>query len=1134
MGIELNNDQIYAIYDLEHWWNRNDRQLFQITGGAGTGKAQPDDTIIPTPNGKKILKELNVGDYVFDKDGKPTKILGIYPQGKKHVYEVTFEDGRKTKCSNEHLWTYINYKDEYKTTELSYIMGLNHCEIPMCKCVEYSHKEYEIDPYVIGAFIGNKFNKYLHLTLSTTESQIVDKILKLINSKEYKKVDENGYSYIFRLSDDDYNSYVADGIHKTCKNHLSRMFFKNLPEMMVDEDKKRIPEIYKYGDVEQRWQLIQGLFDLNGFVFLNYDKYNIGYTSSSKELIQDIKDLLNSLGIKSEIKTFSSESKINYNKNDHYHIYIKYNEELKDKFFSLQRKRYIAEQGLHTLKNVKFDRVTISKIEDLGYETNMRCIYVDNNDHLYLTNDYIVTHNTTLVRYFIDRLGLSTDNVLFVAFMGKAASVLQRNGLPAKTIHSAIYDYKERMARDESGKIIIKSNGKPKLEHYFELKDHISKKIKLIVVDEASMVDQNIGEDLLSFDIPVITLGDLNQLPPVFGKPFFLQNPDVTLHQIMRQAEGNPIIWLAQQVLAGNQLKYGVYGNSAIIRKSDITDFHFRQSDIIITGTNRLRYNINNYCREEIKGIKRLEYPHIGEKIICRKNNWGQCIGDSIYLTNGTTGFVDDIYRDSYNGKTMKMDFRPDFTKKVFKNIEFDYNHMYSILGSSDNKETPFSYLYDKMEYAYAITCHSCLSLDTLIYTEDGIQPIGDLVNYRGKVYNGTNFEKPSTYIDNGYDVINHIMLDNGLEYNVTNNHKCKVITKNGVETKYGSDLHPGDALLLRKNQELYKEDKKYKFKEFKHHHLNDECKIPYEMSIELAELIGMICCGGILYKSRIRYTSQYTINCHKFIELIKNIFGFECDMKISKDIKFYVDIDNIFIRDFFHHMKGLNINNKYIPKCILCSSSDYHIAFLRGLIYEYQIDKLRTGRFDGKLTFNVNSGKMRNQIAMILLNIGINCKYAEYKNEFSVNVDNSHKDVYEEFKKIFDIYWRGHMSDSIENAINNELIDLNSWEKILSPYIIEHCTLPYNIYELLDMIIHKYAIVHVISIEKRFGKTACLEMPISHVFLQNGILGGNSQGSQWPKVLYMHEDFMNDPEDRKKLLYTAITRASESLNIVI
>ena len=316
------------------------------------------------------------------------------------------------------------------------------------------------------------------------------------------------------------------------------------------------------------------------------------------------------------------------------------------------------------------------------------------------------TGKTTLVRYFIERLGLKLENVLFVAYMGKAASVLQRNGLPAKTIHSAIYDYVEKLDRDENGHIIIKENGKPKLKHFFELKDHISKKIKLIVLDEASMVDEPIGKDLMSFNIPIITLGDLDQLPPVFGKPFFLQNPNVRLKQIMRQAEGNPIIWLCQQVLAGKELKYGVYGNSSIIKKSEITDYHFKNTDMIITGTNRLRYNINNYCREYIKGIKRLEYPHIGEKVICRKNNWNQCLKGGIYLTNGTTGFVDDIYRDSYNKKTMKMDFRPDFTKSVFRNIEFDYKHMYAIPGQED-KDNNFGFFYDKMEYAYAITCHS-------------------------------------------------------------------------------------------------------------------------------------------------------------------------------------------------------------------------------------------------------------------------------------------------------------------------------------------------------------------------------------------------------------------------------------------
>lgn len=316
------------------------------------------------------------------------------------------------------------------------------------------------------------------------------------------------------------------------------------------------------------------------------------------------------------------------------------------------------------------------------------------------------TGKTTLVRYFIERLGLSLDNVLFVAYMGKAASILQRNGLPAKTIHSAIYDYVEKIDRDEDGHIIFKDNGKPKLKHFFELKDHISKKIKLIVLDEGSMVDEPIGKDLMSFNIPIIVLGDLDQLPPVFGKPFFLQNPNVRLTQIMRQAEGNPIIWLCRQVLDGKELKYGVYGNSSIIKKSEITDYHFKNSDMIITGTNRLRYNINSYCREYIKGIRKLEYPHMGEKVICRKNNWNQCLKGGIYLTNGTAGFVDYIYRDSYNKKTMKMDFRPDFTKSIFRNIEFDYKHMYAVPGQ-ENEENNFGFFYDKMEYAYAITCHS-------------------------------------------------------------------------------------------------------------------------------------------------------------------------------------------------------------------------------------------------------------------------------------------------------------------------------------------------------------------------------------------------------------------------------------------
>ncbi len=684
MGIELNNDQIYAIYDLEHWWKRGDKQLFEITGGAGCGKAQPESCEIPTPNGKKYLKNIEVGEYIFDRWGHITQVKGIFLQGRKKVYTVVFDDNRSTRCCIEHLWTYKNDKGDFETIELGEMIknglknpdGSYKYEIPLARVVDFPEKQQELDPYLMGIFLSNvdkeceNFYKdrwfYFYI-----ENEYISNRLRYILPVKYKLRSYQNKYYLYKI-------YNDKKMRNMGLNKIATGFRRNIP-----------PE-YKYSSKLQRWELIRGLFDASGDVEKINGEYVITYRTQYKSLLDDVRDVLQSLGI--------STKPIN----DHFFV-IPYPNGYEYMFFTDMDRRGIATNYCTNQRMFHY----ITDIIEEDYKEEMRCFYVDNDEHLYLTDNYIVTHNTTMVRYFIERLGLNNDQVLFVAFMGKAASVLQRNGVPAKTIHSAIYEYKERMSRDENGKIIIKSNGKPKLKHYFELKDHISKKIKLIVLDEASMVDQKIGEDLMSFNIPIITLGDLNQLPPVFGKPFFLRNPDVRLHQIMRQAEGNPIIWLAQEVLQGHQLKRGVYGNSAIIGKRDITEFHFRNNDIIITGTNRLRYNINNYCREYIKGIKNLEYPHINEKVICRKNNWSQCIGDGIYLTNGTTGFVDFIYRDSFNKNTMKMDFRPDFTKKVFKNVEFDYNHLYAIPGSEENKETPFGYLYDKIEYAYAITAHA-------------------------------------------------------------------------------------------------------------------------------------------------------------------------------------------------------------------------------------------------------------------------------------------------------------------------------------------------------------------------------------------------------------------------------------------
>lgn len=320
------------------------------------------------------------------------------------------------------------------------------------------------------------------------------------------------------------------------------------------------------------------------------------------------------------------------------------------------------------------------------------------------------TGKTTLVRYLIDSIGLTLDEVLFVAFMGKAASQLARHGLPAKTIHSAIYDYVKVPARDEDGKIIFLNNGKMKMTGKFVLKEKIGKKIKLIVVDEGSMVDEKTALDLLSFHIPVIVLGDLNQLPPVFGKSFFLNNPNIILKQIMRQAEGNPIVYLSQEVLKGHTIPYGNFQSSdgwisRKIAKEDVTDYNIQNADIILSGTNRLRYNVNKLIREKYKGYDFYECPHRGEKVICRKNNWNKQIDNNLFLTNGMTGFVEDIYKETKDKNSIIMDFRPDFTKKFFKDIRFDYDHLYEIPGNEVNSNNLF--FLDKFEFAYSITVHS-------------------------------------------------------------------------------------------------------------------------------------------------------------------------------------------------------------------------------------------------------------------------------------------------------------------------------------------------------------------------------------------------------------------------------------------
>lgn len=227
---------------------------------------------------------------------------------------------------------------------------------------------------------------------------------------------------------------------------------------------------------------------------------------------------------------------------------------------------------------------------------------------------YAGTGKTTLARHFAEGVD---GNVLFAAFTGKAAQVLRSRGASkASTIHSLIYRPKgqEEVEDEETG---VKN-----VSPTFSLnRKSVVADAKLIVIDECSMVDEALGQDLLSFGTPVLVLGDPGQLPPVKGGGFFTEHePDFMLEEVHRQARDNPIVDLAQQVREGRSVMIGDYGSTAkVISKADVTAELVLETDQVLVGTNRTRRRYNERLRE-LKGFTG-PLPQAGDKLVCLRND---------------------------------------------------------------------------------------------------------------------------------------------------------------------------------------------------------------------------------------------------------------------------------------------------------------------------------------------------------------------------------------------------------------------------------------------------------------------------------------------------------------------------------
>lgn len=216
---------------------------------------------------------------------------------------------------------------------------------------------------------------------------------------------------------------------------------------------------------------------------------------------------------------------------------------------------------------------------------------------------YAGAGKTTLARHLAENAG---GDVAFAAFTGKAAHVMRQKGCEgATTIHSLIYRPADE---DEEGGLVFALR-----------RDAPAASADLIIIDECSMVDEELGRDLLSFGKPVLVLGDPAQLPPVKGGGFFTEaEPDFMLTEIHRQAADNPIIRLSMDIREGRE--WEASGDTLrFLTRQEISSDDILSADQVLVGTNRTRKRFNDRIRE-LKGHTD-PTPEAGEKLVCLRNN---------------------------------------------------------------------------------------------------------------------------------------------------------------------------------------------------------------------------------------------------------------------------------------------------------------------------------------------------------------------------------------------------------------------------------------------------------------------------------------------------------------------------------
>lgn len=336
----------------------------------GVGKAQPLTARIKTPNGWMHMGDLNINDIIVTPKGHTTKVTGVFPQGQLNVFSIKLADGRTTECCKEHLWdVLINNTSTFTTLSTDDIMGLvynNNIYLPLA--IPYTNKDTNllIHPYILGVLLTNKSYDYVD-EFTTKDEELVNSILS--ESKNYKlSLQESSHK--------SGSTYKVIGIDHDFVQSLDDLGF-------INTDLKFIPHMYKDSSIYQRELLLKGIIDNAGYILADG---HVQLKTHHKQFAYDIQEMVWSLG--GVCKVFDIKDD-NDDDGTHYKIMLSYH--TPDKIIGIKHKRE---------RITKFKLIDKIRIDDIVYvgKKECQCIMVEDDNHLYVTDNYIVTHNTTMIQ----------------------------------------------------------------------------------------------------------------------------------------------------------------------------------------------------------------------------------------------------------------------------------------------------------------------------------------------------------------------------------------------------------------------------------------------------------------------------------------------------------------------------------------------------------------------------------------------------------------------------------------------------------------------------------------------------------------------------------------------------------------